>query len=326
MVAGRKPMMSSSGSSGERDPVYLVTGSLGCIGSWTLRHLVRSGARTISFDLSDNRRRLDLLLRSEEQERITFVQGAITDYEALRDAIEQYGVTRIVHLAALQVPFCKAEPITGAQVNVVGTVNVFEAARQAGIRHLAFASSIAAFGGADGTEPATLYGVYKRANEGTARIYWQDHKVSSIGLRPYTVYGVGRDQGLTSEPTKAMLAAAAGKPYRIGFGGRMQFHYASDVALQFIEAAAVETGGAEVLNLGTSAVSVDEVVEIISRVKPGSRVSNEKKRLAFPEEFPAERLKEVLPGSNETPLEQGVRETIKQFEQLLRERRIEPPE
>ena len=52
----------------------------------------------------------------------------------------------------------------------------------------------------------------------------------SVGLRPHTVYGVGRDQGLTSAPTTAMLAAAAGVPYTIPYGGASQLQLARDVA------------------------------------------------------------------------------------------------
>lgn len=284
------------------------------------------GARAVSFDLSDNRRRLDLLLDEGQQGQITFVQGEITDFDKVLSVIREHGVTNIVHLAALQIPFCKAEPVTGARVNVVGTVNIFEAARQVGLRHVAFASSIAAFGpkGEDGEfgQPDTLYGVYKQANEGTARIYWQDHGVSSIGLRPYTVYGLGRDQGLTSEPTKAMLSAAAGEPFQIGFGGRMQFHFASDVAKQFIEAASSPIESARVFNLGGSAVSVSRVVEIIRGVKPGSGVSHVERPLPFPEEFPAEDLKVYLPETRETPVEEGVRETIAHFERLLAQGKV----
>ena len=87
------------------------------------------------------------------------------------------GATRVIHLAGLQIPFCRADPSRGAAVNVIGTVNVFEAVKESGtIRGpVVFASSVAAFAGDDdGTEPrgraATHYGVYKRANEGTAQV------------------------------------------------------------------------------------------------------------------------------------------------------------
>ena len=53
-----------------------------------------------------------------------------------------------------------------------------------------------------------------------ARIYATDDRLPSIGLRPYVVYGPGRDQGLTAGPTEAMRAAARGEPYDIGFTGR----------------------------------------------------------------------------------------------------------
>jgi nucleoside-diphosphate-sugar epimerase len=143
--------------------------------------------------------------------------------------VKENAITHIIHLAALQVPFCKAKPSLGAAVNVVGTVNVFEAAKRAGLKQVVYASSVAVYGISEEYpdaplahdaphKPRTLYGVYKHANEGSARISYQDDGISSIGLRPYIVYGPGRDQGMTSGPTKAILAAVLGQPYHIGFG------------------------------------------------------------------------------------------------------------
>lgn len=318
---------------------FLVTGAMGCLGAWVLYHLVESGREAVSFDLSEDRRRLDLLLTAEEQERITFVTGDLTDAEGVAGAVRDHGVSHIVHLAALQIPFCRADPALGARVNVVGTVNVFEAAKRAGIEHLAFASSLAVYGPAeryradetgvvaDGAPfaPQTHYGVYKEANEGTARIYWHDDGIGSTCLRPYTVYGVGRDQGLTSEPTKAMLAAAAGRDYHIGFGGRMQFHYASDVARQFIEAAETPLGGAFGFNLGTEPVSVSEVARLIEKLKPGVRVTHADTLLPFPEGLGSGALGERLPGVKPTPLEEGVRATLDSFEACLADGRLQPP-
>ena len=119
---------------------------MGCIGAWVLYHLQRQGKQAVCFDLSDDRHRLDLLLSRDEQSAITFVRGDLTDGRQVLDAFTTHGVTHIVHLAALQVPFCRANPALGAQVNVTGTVNIFEAARQAGVRQLAYASSIAVYG------------------------------------------------------------------------------------------------------------------------------------------------------------------------------------
>src|SRR5438128_1896800 len=241
---------------------FLITGALGCIGAWVARNLVREGAAPVIFDLASDPRRLKLIMEPDELARITFVAGDIADLAALERALDEHAITHVIHLAALQVPFCKADPPLGARVNVVGTVNVFEAVarRRARIGRVVYASSIAVYDAADAEapgaairhgapgHPTTLYGVYKQANEGTARVFWQDARVSSIGLRPCIVYGIGRDQGLTSSPTQAMLAAAAGQPFHIPFGGRSDFQYADDVARMFIACARARFEGAEIFN------------------------------------------------------------------------------
>jgi nucleoside-diphosphate-sugar epimerase len=306
---------------------YLVTGAMGCLGAWALYHLVRQGKHAVSFDLSDDRHRLDLLLNEDEQKVITFVRGDLTDFEQVRSAIRDHQITHIIHLAALQVPMCRANPVLGAQVNVTGTVNIFEAARQSDIRHITQASSIAVYGPPQDyppgliahdalPNPTTLYGVYKVADEGIARIYWQDHKISSTGLRPYTVYGVGRDQGLTSDPTKAMLAAVKGEDFHINFAGNMAFHFASDVALQFIEAAEKPLNGAYNFNLGTQPVPVRDVAQMIMDIKPKSKITCADTILPFPEGFDATELHRHFERVYETPLADGVRQTMEHFERV----------
>jgi nucleoside-diphosphate-sugar epimerase len=306
---------------------FLVTGAMGCIGTWVLKHLVAQGKRAVAFDLSADRHRLDWVMTPAEQAAITFVQADLTDAAQVKESFKAHEVTHVVHLAALQVPFCRANPVLGSQVNVTGTVNLFEAAREGGVRHLAYASSIAVYGPASAYPagpvshealhaPQTLYGVYKMANEGTARIYWQDHKISSLGLRPYTVYGVGRDQGMTSDPTKAMWAAVRGEAFEITFGGVMQFQLASDVALQFIDAAEQSSEGAHVFNLGTPAVSVDEVIELIRQVKPDAQITRKETRLPFPESFDDSALRAHVPHVYETPLAEGMRLTMEHFEKI----------
>ncbi len=319
---------------GGADSTYLVTGGLGCIGAWVLYHLARQGRRAVSFDLSQDRRRVHLLLEPGELGRVTFVSGDLSDPAQVLAAVQEHAITHIIHLAALQVPFCRANPSLGAQVNVTGTVNIFEAARQVGIKHLAFASSVAVYGppppGQAGQilrdaplAPATLYGVYKIANEGAARVYWQDHGISSTALRPYTVYGVGRDQGFTSGPTKAMLAATAGKPYHIPFNGPCQYHLASDVALQFIEAADQPLAGAYAFNLGGDPVASTRIVELVSEICPGAQITCAADPLPFPAGFDDAPLRQAFSRVYATPLEEGVRETIDRFRALLRAGRIQ---
>lgn len=303
---------------------YLVTGGMGCIGAWVLHHLQRQGKAAVCFDLSQDRHRLDLLLSPSEQADITFVHGDLTDSAQVRGVCETHGIDHIIHLAALQVPFCRANPALGAQVNVTGTVNIFEASRATGIRHLTLASSVAVYGPPDlyppgllepdaRHAPRTLYGAYKVANELTSQVYWHDYQISSVVLRPYTIYGLGRDQGLTSDPTKAMQAAAQGQDFHIGFGGVMQFHYASDVARQFIAAAETPAPGAQAFNLGAPALPVAEVAALIMHLRPGVRITCADTILPFPVGCDGSGLAAYLPHVMTTPLEEGIAETMAAF-------------
>jgi len=311
---------------------FLITGALGCIGAWTVRNLVREETPVVVFDLASDPRRLKLIMSDDELARVTFVTGDITDLEALERALDDHAITRVIHLAALQIPFVRANPPLGARVNVVGTVNVFEAVarRRDRIGSLVYASSAAVYDAVDAGEsgvvahgatghPTTLYGVFKQANEGTARVYWQDAQVASIGLRPYIVYGPGRDQGLTSSPTKAMVAAALGKPYHIPYGGRAAYQYADDVARTFIACARAPFQGAEIFNLGGSVATMGEIVAAIEAAAPEVRglITFDDKPLPFPEAFDAAPLEQVIGALPFTPLAQAVADTIALFRERI---------
>src|SRR6516162_4373597 len=109
----------------------LLTGGYGCIGSWIVRNLLERGDEAFIYDLKEDPRRMRQILSDAQVRRVVFVQGDVTDLPGLKSAIEQHGITHVVHLAGLQVPVCRANPILGAKVNVIGTLAVFEAVREA---------------------------------------------------------------------------------------------------------------------------------------------------------------------------------------------------
>ena len=312
---------------------FLITGALGCIGAWTVRNLVREGVPTVVFDLGSDPRRLKLIMTPDELARVTFVHGDITDPAALEQALDAHAITHVIHLAALQLPFVKADPPLGARVNVVGTVNIFEAVarRRERIDRVVYASSVAVYDAADAGEPGavvqhntaghptSLYGVFKQANEGTARIYWQDNRVASIGLRPANVYGPGRDQGITSAPTKAMFAAAVHQPFHISYGGRGDFQYADDVAKTFIACARVPFEGVEIFNLHGSVAHMREVIAAIDAAAPESRgqITFTEPGFPSPEEFDAAALTELIGPLPHTPLQEGVAATVALFRERV---------
>ena len=163
-----------------RDCPILVTGAAGCIGAWTVKLLSELGAIPVAFDLSEDRQRLELIMKGFPA--VIWEVGDITDFERLKAEIDAYKVEAIIHLAALQVPFCKSDPIGSTKINVVGTANILELARQRGISRLCYASSIAAQAMADNEWLATLYGAHKLCTEQMAAVYWQDWGLSLIHI------------------------------------------------------------------------------------------------------------------------------------------------
>jgi nucleoside-diphosphate-sugar epimerase len=298
---------------------YLVTGAAGCIGAWVVANLVRKGAAATAFDLSEDRRRLRLILEKEQADGVAWIKGDLADTAVVERAVGGSGADAIIHLAALQVPFCKADPALGARVNVVGHVNVMEAARKHGVKHLVYASSVAALSAENADSPHTLYDVYKAGDEGIARVYALDWGVRSIGLRPHTVYGPGRDQGLTSAPTKAMLAAAAGRPFTIPFTGAMNFQFVGEVADIFIRAADAEIGDDQspVFDLMGAKAEVAEIVAELRRVEPAAKIACEGASLPFPVEFDDRPLRRVVGDWTTIPLSDGIARSVETFRQLL---------
>jgi UDP-glucuronate 4-epimerase len=300
----------------------LVTGVLGCLGAWVAQAVLADGGEVVGYDLGEDASRLRLVL-GEEADRITVVHGDITDLDALEWTLDEHEITRVVHLAAHQVPFVRANPPLGMRVNVAGTVNVFEAVtkRLDRIPGVAYASSTAVYGPSDpspapesgGVTPGTLYGVSKLADEGMARVYAADAGLPSIGLRPYIVYGPGRDQGMTSGPTAAMLAAVRGEPYEIGFTGRAQYDYAPDVARAFVTAAASSRPGAAVYNVPGVPATVEDVVAEIRAIVPEAEITWGGDPLPFPAELEATGFDRDVGPFPRTPLDAGIAATIAHF-------------
>jgi UDP-glucuronate 4-epimerase len=310
---------------------FLVTGALGAIGVWTIRSLLDRGCSVVALDLATKGHRLAIALDDGQRKRIRHVAGDITDLAVIERVLDDHDITNVVHLAALQVPLVRDDPLLGARVNIIGTANIMEAMRSRGQRFgpLVYASSIAVYGPkgtlAADDAPATLYGVYKRTNEGAALRYFEDYGVSSIGLRPHTVFGPGRDQGITSAPTIAMVAAAAGQPFHIPFGGRIQLQHTRDVGEAFARTALLEFEGAGVHNLDGPVIAVEEFVRIIERAAPGAQITVGDDQLPVIDEVDGASFVELLGGSVMGPVEDRVAESVRTFEDLLERGAIEPP-
>ena len=320
----------------EMETRFLVTGAKGCIGAWVVKNLVESGHQPVLFDLDTKSDRLAMLLKDGQTDAVSFVQGDISDFQQVERAVMDQGVTHVIHLAGLQVPFCAADPLRGVRVNVLGTLNVFETAkRHRQVQRIVYASSSAVFGPPEfyggkrisvsaPLYPLTHYGAFKQCNEANARVYYNNDGLSSVGLRPWAVYGPGRDQGRSSGPTKAIKATVVGRKYTIPFTGGLDLHYVDDVAKIFIRAAERDLPGARIYSPRGSVVEISEFISTLSRVLPRASelidASGGTQQVAY--DIDGSELVRDLGPIPATSLERGIAETAKIFEALQRESRL----
>jgi nucleoside-diphosphate-sugar epimerase len=243
---------------------------------------------------------------------------------------------------------CRADPLLGARVIVLGTLAVFEAVRklQGQIKRLVYTSSAAVFaapeyyplraerGGPPGERsladdvqlvPSTHYGVFKCCNEGNARIYFQDFGISSVGLRPWTVYGVGRDFGMTSEPTKAIKSLALKRSYHISYGGWQDMQYVDDVARITMRCLEAPYQGAKSYNLRGHVVDLPALHRALREVEPAAKdlITHGDRQIAIAYDLDDTALQRDLGPMPCTPLADGIRQTLELFRKLQAEGRLD---
>ena len=315
---------------------FLITGGQGFFGAWIAKRLLAEGASFVITDLRADGSILDQVLGPDIAGQLDLRLGDITDPAFVEGLVADVCPGRIIHLAGLQVPTCRKDPVLGARVNILGTLNVFEAARaqSGGVACVVYASSAAVAGPQedysvgirDGAAhaPRTHYGVFKLCNEGNARIYWEECGIPSVGLRPLTVYGVGREVGITSGPTKAIRAAVLGQEFTVPFTGVTGFNYVGDVADDFIAASRNHSEGALALNNPGENHDVREFLDIVEEEIPGAagmlRCEGESVPVAW--DLCEDGLKELLGDVPHTPIRAGIQETINGFERLRDEGRL----
>lgn len=302
-----------------KSPV-LVTGAAGFLAAWVIPKLAAQGRPVVAFDLNRDERRLQLVTKGEGCPGLTWQTGDIADTQLVTGLMDELRPESIIHLAALQIPACRADPIAGVRVNVLGHTNILEAARRSGAKRVIYTSSAAAKPRGPANAPANLYGVFKKTDEEIARLYAEDHGLASLGVRPHVVYGIGRDQGETSVMTTAMRAAALGEAYEIPWSGRTCFQLASDIAEMLVRVCDQTWSGARVTDMSSEVESTDELLAAIKQVVPDARVTLARNERTSPTTgFETAPIEELIGGRPRTPLVEGVRQTVDHF-RVLRQR------
>jgi len=183
----------------DRDSVFLVTGGAGFIGSNLCEALLKKGCKVKCLDnLSTGKREnVDIFIGNKNY---SFIEGDIRDYGTCLKACE--GVDYVLHQAAWgSVPRSIELPLLYEEINIRGTLNMLEAARQSGIKKFVYASSSSVYGDdesipkKEGGEGRALspYALTKKANEEYARLYYKLYGLNTYGLRYFNVFGRRQD-------------------------------------------------------------------------------------------------------------------------------------
>lgn len=178
---------------------YLVTGGAGFIGSNLTAELLKRGDRVRVLDNFSTGKR-ENLTPFKGQKRMELIEGDLRSFHTVRQAVK--GVDYILHQGALpSVPRSIADPITTNDVNILGTLNVLEAAKEFGVKRVVFASSSSIYGNSPTlpkseempVQPLSPYALSKYAGERYSQIFHQVYGLETVCLRYFNVFGPNQD-------------------------------------------------------------------------------------------------------------------------------------
>jgi len=288
----------------------IIFGGTGFLGSWIVKNFIKRDYKVTIFDLKIETELLKKLI-GKDIEKIKFLKGDVTNYEEVLEAT--VNMDHVVNLAGLMTPDCSRNPSLGAEVNVLGSINVFEATKARGIKFVVYASSAGVFGEKDKyfPFPETHYGAFKLAVEGIARAYYNEANISSVGIRPFVIYGPGREIGGTATVTLACKAAKQSYNYNLNFSGRAGFVYVQDVANLVEMSINRAPVGALTININGITASVSDFVSKIINIIPEAKLTINGDKLSVVEEILGDHPSDIFKKFKYTSLSEGISNTLK---------------
>jgi UDP-glucose 4-epimerase len=292
-----------------------VTGGSGFIGSHVVDRLLAGGAGSVT--VLDNHLREDNLADALASGRVRTIEGDVSDQQALTDAAE--GAAGVFHMAVLPLGPCSEEPRRCLEVNVTGTFNVLEAAREAGARKIVYSSASSVYGDTNETmdeshplNARTMYGASKLAGEYFLRAFHDLYGIDYVILRYMNVYGPRQEGGLV---INVLNRIRAGDPPTIMGDGSQSFDFVhvADVAAANLRAMASDVSDA-VFNVGGgNEVTVREIVDLLlkatgSELQPDIRADQQVPMLR--RVGSSERAKRELGWQPDYELEEGLRDVV----------------
>ncbi|MGI9428442.1 MAG: NAD-dependent epimerase/dehydratase family protein [Bythopirellula sp.] len=329
-----------------------ITGGTGCIGAVTVHKLLTEYGDSIEQVLiasrSSSTDQLEIWFGNElpryiDERKIAFAQLDISNQELLRDTLQKFQPTHLIHLGALQSPDCAADPEKGVAVNVTGTMNFFRLAAEleSPVERFVFASSGAVYGKRSRYPEATIseqaelappnyYGVWKVAGEHLAALFHEQTGISTVSLRLNTTFGPGRDLGMTSAPTRVMKSLVLGSvqgetiPCLMPYSGRENYHYVEDVGAHFAGVCMLPFDGCQAFNIKGKTIEVTEFLETIRQValalgiadRLETGVAADATANLFICDLDDSAVEAQFPGLPRTEIAEGIRRSLTQFQEL----------
>jgi NAD dependent epimerase/dehydratase len=314
------PMLSLAGRS------VLVTGAGGFIGGHVVERLVNDGARVRALCRYNSRNERGTLdwLAPEVTADVEVVLGELRDVESVSDAVA--GMDVVIHLGAqIAIPYSYVNPRDFIEVNVLGTLNVAEAARRHGVARVVHTSTSEVYGSAQTVpmtethplEPQSPYAASKLAADKLIDSYHRSFDLPACVVRPFNTYGP-RQSARAIIPT-IISQALAGSTLRLGsLTPRRDLTFAADTAAGFVAAATAEDAVGRTIQLGANHdVSVGDLVRLVGEVLGRELTVETDPRRVRPEASEVVRLisgpflaEEVLGWRAEVPLHDGLAQTI----------------
>jgi len=262
----------------------LITGGMGVIGAEASRKFVREGHRPVLY----SRHRDESLIR-DIVDKVDIELGSILDRARLAEVFKSRGITHVVHTAAYISALSAKHPAESVEINVMGTVNILEAARAANVERVVFTSAKGVYGPFRGDygsptyklvtedhpkDPKRIYDSAKLMGE-NATLYWGTLGLDVVVLRFASTYGPGKtsrhgNMGVTSQ---IIEQPASGQPFRIAQGGdeKDDFIYNKDSALGIYLATMAKDLNSRVFNIGTGVgVTLKDVAAILRKHLPNA--------------------------------------------------------